>query len=76
MEKQNFMPMFGRARLKQTCHNKEDNLAKLDDGLNKSPTVMVGEAKHQKQLGKNRGILKPIWAIIETKRGEIEVNLE
>jgi hypothetical protein len=37
------------------------NLAKLDDGLNESPTVMVGEAA-SRQLSKNSGILKPSWA--------------
>ena len=30
------------------------NLAKLDDGLKESPTVMVGEDNDK--LGKNRGI--------------------
>ena len=34
------------------------NLAKQGDGLDKSPTVMVGD-KTTKQPGKNRGILKP-----------------
>ena len=38
--------------------------AKLGDGLNKSPTIMFGEAR---QLGKNRGILKPSWAFSKTK---------
>ena len=41
-----------------------NNLAKLDDGLDESPTVMVGE-DNNKQLGKNRGILKPSWAFVE-----------
>ena len=35
-------------------------LAKLDE----SPTVMVGEDNTQK----NRGILKPSWAFVETYR--------
>ena len=45
------------------------NLAKLDDGLNESPTVMVIETKKTKETnnGKNRGILKPSWAFVETK---------
>jgi hypothetical protein len=43
------------------------NLTKLDNGLAESPTVIVGEAKqNQKQLGKNRGILKPSWAFVVT----------
>ena len=33
------------------------NIAKLDDGLDESPTVMVGEATPTKQLVKNRGFL-------------------
>ena len=40
---------------------------KLGDGLDESPTVMVGEAATTRQLGKNRGILKPGWAFVETK---------
>ena len=45
-----------------------DYLAKLDDGLAESPTVMVVETKQKqnKKLGKNRGILKPSWAFVET----------
>ena len=45
------------------------NLAKLDDGLDKSPTVMVGEDNSNKtrQFDKNRGKLKPSWAFVETK---------
>ena len=39
------------------------NLAKLDDGFDESPTVMVGEDTKQK----NRGILKPSWAFVATK---------
>ena len=51
------------------CLKPRENLAKLDSGLGKSPTVMVGEAKNNnKKLGKNRGILKPSWALVETKR--------
>ena len=46
------------------CTITSENLAKLDDGLNESPTVMVGE--DNKQLGKNRGILKQSWAFVET----------
>ena len=42
------------------------NLAKLGDGLDESPTVMVGEAATIRQLGKNRGILNPSWAFVET----------
>jgi hypothetical protein len=42
------------------------NLAKLDDGLAVSPTVMVVETKNNKKLCKNRGILKPSWAFVET----------
>ena len=44
---------------------KLQNLAKLGDGLDESPTVMVGETnktKQKRKLGKNRGILKPSWA--------------
>jgi hypothetical protein len=45
----------------------KQNLAKLDDGLAESPTVMVVETKNNnKKLGKNRGILKPSWAFVET----------
>ena len=41
------------------------NLAKLDDGLDESPTVMVGNTTKQK-LGKNRSILiKHSWAFVE-----------
>ena len=36
-----------------------NNLAKLGSGLDESPIVKVGEAK-------NRGILKPSWAFVET----------
>ena len=44
------------------------NLAKLDDGLDKSPTVMVGEDNSNKtrQFDKNRGKLKPSWAFVDT----------
>ena len=42
----------------------EVNLAKLDDGLDESPTVMFGEDNNK--LGKNRGILKPSWASVKT----------
>ena len=45
-----------------------NNLAKLDDGLDESPTVMVGEDNNK--LGKNRGILKPSWAFVETNKKE------
>ena len=44
-------------------------LAKLDDGLAESPTVMVVDKtkKTQKrQPCENRGILKPSWAFVET----------
>ena len=40
-------------------------LAKLGDGLDESPTVMVVDRKQQ--LRKNRGILKPSWAFVKTK---------
>ena len=42
------------------------NLAKQDDGLNESPTVMVVETNKKTKFGKNRGILKPIWAFVKT----------
>ena len=42
------------------------NLAKLDDGLDESPTVMVGEEYNK--LGKMRGIPKPSWAFVETNK--------
>lgn len=42
------------------------NQAKLGDGLDESPTVMVGDRKQKKNRGKNRGILKPSWAFVET----------
>ena len=42
------------------------NLAKPDDGLDESPTVMVVETKQQPC--KNRGILKPSWAFVETNK--------
>jgi hypothetical protein len=51
------------------CYSKlTNNLAKLHDGIDKSPTVMVGDRKQKQKLGKNRGILKPSWAFIETNR--------
>ena len=40
------------------------NLAKPDDGLDESPTVMVGEAT-TKNNSEKRGILKPSWAFVE-----------
>ena len=45
--------------------NNINNLAKLDDGLDESTTVMVVETK-SKKLGKNRGIIKHSWAFVET----------
>ena len=48
------------------CPEPFTNLAKLGDGLDESPTVMVGD-KTKKQFGKNRDILKPRWAFVETK---------
>ena len=47
-------------------------------GLNESPTVMVVEAKNNnKNLGKNRGILKPSRAFVETNNvGLICAKLE
>ena len=53
----------------------KDNLAKLGYGLDESPTVKVGEKQQQNknQLGKNRGILKPIWAFVETKKRQFVI---
>ena len=42
------------------------NLAKLGSGLHESPTVMF-EDNNNIKLGKNRGILKPSWAFVDTK---------
>ena len=43
------------------------NLDKLDYGLDQSPTVMVGEKQQQQnQLGRNRGIPKASWALVDT----------
>ena len=42
------------------------NLAKLGDGLDESPTVMVGDKTRQQNKTTWR-ILKPSWAFIETK---------
>ena len=49
------------------------NLAKLDDGVDKSPTVMVVEnkEKEEEKLSKNRGILKPNWAFVETNKTQL-----
>ena len=50
------------------------NLAKLDDGLDESPTVTVGE---DNKIGKTRGILKPSWAFVKTNKvqyGNIQVT--
>ena len=44
------------------------NLAKPDPDLDESPTVTVGEMTTTKQLGNNRGILKPSWAFVETNK--------
>ena len=45
------------------------NLAKLGDGLNESPTVMVGDKKQKTTVfGKNRGILKPSWTFVKTNK--------
>jgi hypothetical protein len=38
------------------------NLAKLDDGLDESPTDKI----KNKKTGKNRCILRPSWAFVET----------
>ena len=46
------------------------NLAKLDDGLDESPTVMVEEDNNNK-LGKNRGILKPSLAFIKNIKAQL-----
>jgi hypothetical protein len=47
------------------------NLAKLDDGLAESPTVMVVETKNnnktKQKCVKIRGILKPSCDFVETK---------
>ena len=52
------------------------NLAKLGDGPDESPTVMVGQqTKQNRNLGKNRGILKPSWAVVETKSRGWFINL-
>ena len=41
------------------------NVAKLGDGLNENPTVMVGDNKTKQQNSvKSRGILKPSWAFV------------
>ena len=45
--------------------NNTIHLAKLADGLDESPTVMVVETNNRK-LGKNRGILKPSWYLKST----------
>ena len=42
------------------------NLANQDEGLDESPAVMVVETNKKAKLGKNRGILKPSWAFVET----------
>ena len=46
------------------------NLAKLGDGLDERPAVMVGDRKQTE----NRGILKPSWAFIETKIGSLHLS--
>jgi hypothetical protein len=53
----------------ETCqkHEPKTNLAKLDCGLNQSPTIMVGKTKQNKKLGKNRGIPNPSWILVKTK---------
>ena len=40
------------------------NLAKLGDGLDEILTVKFGE--NNKKLIKNKGIIKPSWAFVET----------
>jgi hypothetical protein len=45
--------------------SQRSKLAKLDSGLDESPTVMVREAK---QNGWNKGILKHRWAFLETNQ--------
>ena len=42
------------------------NLANQDEGLDESPTFMVVETNKKAKLGKNRGLLKPSWAFVET----------
>jgi hypothetical protein len=55
------------------------NLAKLDDGLAESPTVIVVDKRQKRQkrqktiFGKNRGILKPSWAFVETNMLILEI---
>ena len=57
----------------QTVHFKiTNNLAKLDDGLAKSPTVMVGETKNKQKMGENRGILKPSWAFVKANISRLQ----
>ena len=54
--------------IKNNC-NVIYNLAKLEDCLDESPTVMVGKQQNKtKNLGKNSGILKPSWAFVETNK--------
>ena len=48
----------------------ETYLAKLDCDLEQSPTVMVGDKKEHQQLGKNREISKPSWALVKTKKNK------
>ena len=50
------------------CGNTVISLAKPDDGLDESPNCYGwrGQQTTKQQLGKNRGILKPSWAFVET----------
>ena len=48
------------------CHL-NSNQAKLGDGLDKSPNIMVGDNKTNQPI-KIRGILKHSWAFVETKK--------
>jgi hypothetical protein len=43
------------------------NLAKIGDGFAESPIVMVGDTQKTRKFGKNRVILKPSLAFVETK---------
>ena len=57
-------------RYTKTTHYRDQkiksNLAKLDDGLAESPTVMVVDKTKNRKPCENRGILKPSWAFVET----------
>ena len=50
-----------------------NNLAKLDDGLDESKPNCYGWRGQNNKLGKNRGILKPSWAFVETKKTQNQI---